>query len=96
MRRLELPPALFRTMRVVMEKAGRIQNKPYYSLRCGKVSRFLEGRLYQQIYRWRAGPAEAHHLLEILARLQLAHQSSADAAAGAEYHGNSAVGKRDS
>ena len=83
-------------MRVVMEKAGRIQNKPYFPLRCSKVSRFLESRLYQQIDPWAAGPAEAHHMPKTLARLQLAHQSSADAAAGAEHHGNSALGKRDS
>ena len=96
MGRLELPPALFRTMRVVMEKAGRIQYKPYLSLRGGKVGRFLEGRLYQQIYRRRGGAAESDYMPEIPACLQPFDQSTADAAARAKHHGNTALGKRDS
>ena len=54
-------------MHIVVQKAGRIQNKSYLSFRGGKVSCFLEGRLTQKIYRRRADPAEADHMPEILA-----------------------------
>jgi hypothetical protein len=91
--RAGVPASSFRSMHIVVQKAGRIQNKSYLSLRGGKVSCFLEGRLTQKIYRRRADPAEADHMPEYLACLQPFDQSASDSAARAKHNGNTALGK---
>ena len=95
MRRLKFPPAFFRTMHVIVEKTGRIQNEPYFASRSGKVCCLLEGYLVQQIDRGRAGPAEADHVPEIRPCLQAFDQSTANATAATKHNSNATLGKRD-
>jgi len=94
MRRVEIAPALLRLEAMAMQEAAGVEQQPQFAgKRRDMAGRLFDAGLVEQIERRIAVPAKAQHQGKAAALAQLVQHGGTNAAASADHHGDSVLGK---
>jgi len=62
--RIDFPPALLRSLTIIVQKPGRIYYETKFSLIGGKRRGPIDSGFVEKVYRWRTAATECNHTLE--------------------------------